>query len=237
MSNLELWKSVEKTDPIYTKQYSMGGGMAGTSISGAYYVMKATDAFGPVGKGWGYEIEEERFDKGEPLGAEPDGVTAIYKLTHTIKLKLWAKIDDERCEVTHFGHTPYLYKSRKGDFVMDQEAPKKSLTDAIKKCLSMFGIGGDIFLGMFDDAQYVNEVKEDFAIEKADDKVSAKVAAKQEYEEKKRKSIEMINSATTMPMLEAVYVEVIRKAKRQGDDKGIIEITAAKDAKKKELEK
>jgi hypothetical protein len=235
--NLKLWKSVEKTDPIYTKSYSMGGGMNGTSISGAYYVMKATDAFGPIGLGWGYEIEEERFDKGEPIGAEVDGVTSIYKQTHTIKLRLWAKVNDERCEVVHFGHTPYLYKSRKGDFILDQEAPKKSLTDAIKKCLSMFGIGGDIFLGMFDDAQYVNEVKEDFAIEKSDDKVAAKLEAKKAYEDKKAQTIKLIETAQTMPMLESLYVEIIRKAKRQGDESGIMAVTKAKDKRKQELEK
>ena len=236
-NNMAIWRSVEKTDPAYTRQYSMGGGMNGTSITGAYYVMKATETFGPVGLGWGYEIEEERFDKGEPLGAEPDGTTPIYKQTHTIKLRLWVMIDDKKCEVVHFGHTPYLYKSRKGDFVLDQEAPKKSLTDAIKKCLSMFGIGGDIFLGMFDDASYVEEMREDFSIEKADDKAAEKLKQKQVYDDKKAKAIELINTATTMPMLEAVYVEIIRKAKRQGDEKGVIEITNAKDAKKQELQK
>ena len=237
MSNLAIWERVSKTDPIYTKSYSMGGGMSGTSISGAYYVMRATEEFGPAGKGWGYEIVEERRDKGFPIGVEADGETSIYMLTHTIKLDLWVKIDDEKCHVSHFGHTPYLYKSRKGDFILDQEAPKKSLTDALKKCLSMFGIGGDIFLGMFDDQQYVEEVREDFAIEKADDKASATLAARQEYDDKKAKSIELINTAVNMPMLESIYVEIIRKAKRQGDNVGISEITKAKDARKKELDK
>lgn len=235
MKNLDIWNRVSKTDPIYTKVYSMGGGMSGTSISGAYCVMKATEEFGPVGKGWGYEITEERRDKGHPIGLEADGVTSIYMITHTIKVNLWVKIDDEKCHVTHFGHTPYLYKSAKGNFVYDQEAPKKSLTDALKKCLSMFGIGGDIFLGMFDDPTYVDEVKEDFAIEKADDKAAAMLAAKQAYDEKKRASIKLINEATTLRMLEAVYVEIIRKAKRQNDTKGIQEITAAKDKRKKEI--
>lgn len=234
--NLALWKSLEKTDPTFTKSYSAGG-TSGTSITGAYFVMRATEAFGPVGKGWGYEVEEERRDQGFPIGVEGDGVTPIYMLTHTIKLKLWVKIDDERCEVSHYGHTPYLYKSRKGDYILDQEAPKKSLTDAIKKCLSMFGIGGDIFLGMFDDARYVEEVREDFEIEKSDDKVAAKLEAKQRYEDSKEKTIQAISKAVTMPELEALYVEIIRKAKRQNDEQGILAITKAKDKRKAEIAK
>ena len=52
----------------------------------------------------------------------------------------------------------------------DGEAPKKSLTDAIKKALSMLGFSADVFLGMFDDVNYVQQLQAEQAIEQAEDR-------------------------------------------------------------------
>ncbi|WP_434771820.1 hypothetical protein [Pseudomonas entomophila] len=49
----------------------------------------------------------------------------------------------------------------------DGEAPKKSLTDAIKKALSMLSFSADVFLGLFDDNAYVQQRQEETAIEVA----------------------------------------------------------------------
>jgi hypothetical protein len=39
--------------------------------------------------------------------------------------------------------------------MVDEDAPKKSVTDGMVKCLSMLGFAGDIFSGQWDDSKYV----------------------------------------------------------------------------------
>lgn len=65
--NLELWKSVFKTDERFTTAFSVNGG--GTSINGTYMTMMATREFGPKGQGWGVDILEERLIQARQLPA------------------------------------------------------------------------------------------------------------------------------------------------------------------------
>ena len=45
MNNTELWDSVEKTDPRFTKKVNQRGGF--TAIGAQYQMRKATESFGP----------------------------------------------------------------------------------------------------------------------------------------------------------------------------------------------
>jgi hypothetical protein len=109
-----------------------------------------------VGHGWGYDIIEERMDNGillgyeQPTSSQEQGAP-IYSKVHTVKINVWYvppgedKLDEHRCYIgENFGITVAFYKTNgsNGYFKYDAEAPKKSLTDAIKKSLSMIGIGG-----------------------------------------------------------------------------------------------
>ena len=161
--NLELWGKVSVTDPTYTKEFNQG--FKGTAINSTYLVMKATEQWGMIGLGWGYEILEERVDTGAPIYDEGNEILGHIQ-THTIKLCMWVKQGSEYARVEHFGHTPYVYRANSGKWMTDQEAPKKSLTDALKKCLSMFGFSADIFLGLYEDRAYVEEVKAQSVIDK-----------------------------------------------------------------------
>lgn len=58
--NLSIWKQVQRTDPRFTKPLE-GAGFQGTSINSNYMFMRATEIFGPIGEGWGYEVVEEKF--------------------------------------------------------------------------------------------------------------------------------------------------------------------------------
>ena len=130
--NMDLWDSVKETSPKWTKP----GQNQLTSINGMYCIMRATEKFGPCGIGWGYEILEDRLDQ----GAEMIHDALKYNVTtHTIKIRLWYKWAGETGEVFHYGHTPFIMKSKRGPY-QDDDPAKKSLTDAIKKCLSMIGI-------------------------------------------------------------------------------------------------
>lgn len=160
-SNLALWDRVAVTDPEFTKSFTTDSGFNGTAVSPIYNVRKATQQFGPIGIGWGYEIVDERFINGAPLGFDSAGNMLGHVVVHVLRLKLWYLLDGKRGEVTHFGQTTMVGNGEHG-LHTDEEAPKKSLTDALGKCLSMLGFSADVYLGHYDDSKYVAAVAEKF---------------------------------------------------------------------------
>ena len=52
-----------------------------------------------------------------------------------------------------------LYKKNGG---LDDEAPKKAMTDAMTKAFSHLGVSADVFLGLFDNNKYVEEMTKKF---------------------------------------------------------------------------
>lgn len=155
--NLALWQRVEKTDPQYTKPFSRGGGFRGTATNATYLAKKATEIFGPIGIGWGLEILDEAIMEGAPLDAQGN-----HEKIHKVRVKLWYRLDGVRGEVVQFGQTTFVGRNRNGLFT-DEEAPKKSLTDAMSKCLSLLGFSADVYLGRFDDNKYVSDLQQEFA--------------------------------------------------------------------------
>lgn len=193
-ANLRVWNLAGATPTNRIKQVELDGRTV-TSINGMYMVQKATEMFGPVGLGWGWDIEEERYDEGQAILGGADGKQELGKtLTHTIRLKLWYELDGKRGEITQFGHTVYMRKTKYG-ISTDPEAPKKSLTDAMKKCLSLLGIASDVFLGMFDDDSYVQNLKTKERLEAAEDADRERVVIKAEYLEWEVRQIEAMRLA------------------------------------------
>jgi hypothetical protein len=151
-SNLSLWKAVETTDPHYTKSFTRGGGFKGTATNATYLAKKATMQFGPIGIGWGWTVLDERLLEG-----------ADDTQIHRVHIRLWYKWNGEKGEIEHFGQTEFSGKRNNGKTYTDEEAPKKSLTDAVTKCLSLIGFASDVHLGLYDDNKYVRDLKSEFA--------------------------------------------------------------------------
>lgn len=160
--NLALWNAVETTPPSQTKPIT-GKSYQGTSPKPHYLVHKATETFGPCGIGWGFTIEDERIEEG--AGGER---------MHIARVKVWFKWNGERGEVEHIGGTQFSGTRRNGNPFTDEDAPKKSVTDALVKALSMIGFAGDIFMGRYDDSKYVSDLRDD---ERQADKPKAVSAA------------------------------------------------------------
>jgi len=151
--NMKLWELVEKTPIDQTKKIT-GKSYSGTSPKPHYLVQKATETFGPCGIGWGFTVEER-----VELGAmyEPGD----FERMHVAKVKVWYKWNGERGEVEHVGGTPFSGRRSTGKPFTDEDAPKKSVTDALIKALSMIGFAGDIFMGRYDDSKYISELEEE----------------------------------------------------------------------------
>ena len=154
-ANLALWTAVEKTDPKQTKPIT-GKPYKGTSPKPYYIIYKATEIFGPCGIGWGFKILSERVEDGA-------GGARVH-IAHVMVWYMWEGI---RGEVEHIGQT--MFSGRRNDPVggegkpyTDEDAPKKSVTDALIKALSMIGFAGDIFMGRYDDSKYVSAVATEF---------------------------------------------------------------------------
>jgi hypothetical protein len=145
--NLALWNAVERTPVEHTKPIT-GKSYSGNSPKPHYLVRKATETFGPCGIGWGFTVVDERIEPGP--GEER---------MHIARVRVWYEWDGKRGEVEHIGGTPFAGVRSSGKPFMDEDAPKKSVTDALVKALSMIGFAGDIFLGRYDDSKYMADLK------------------------------------------------------------------------------
>jgi hypothetical protein len=100
----------------------------------------------------------------------------------------------------------------------------------------MLGYGGDVFLGMFDDSEYVNEAWDKSEMDKADDKVSKAVEQRQEYDAWLDKTLKLIEGSVSINELEGLFVAAIRKVKRKNDGDAELKLVKAKDNRKAQLE-
>lgn len=142
MTNLDTWNRFADIDPAFTKPIT-GKSYKGTSPNPQYVIRCLTELFGPVGQGFGWEVLSDDFT---PLGDE---------VLHWCRIRFWHT--DKGNSYDAYGQTKALMKTKNG-LMLDEDAPKKSLTDAIIKAASQLGIAANIFLGRWDDQKYVEEV-------------------------------------------------------------------------------
>lgn len=148
--NMEIWDKVKHTDPIWTKSADKGKRKE-TTVRPMYNVQRATELFGPCGKGWGFEVASlETF-------ADPKTGEAVL----WVKVKVWYRLpgSSERYEIEQFGGNKLITETKgtetKGSVrIFDDDAAKKATTDALGKALTYLGFGADIQMGLYDNAKY-----------------------------------------------------------------------------------
>lgn len=146
-NNTRIWAAVDKTNPTDTKVVKKGYKL--TAIDAYSQIKRATELFGPIGEGWGYDYEWHLLPNDTVL----------------IMVTLW--YDGDRSKyIKHCAQCCIMKKSKQGEVGADEDAFKKALTNAITKCLSMLGFNADVFLGKFDDNQYVQAAEEHFSKKK-----------------------------------------------------------------------
>jgi hypothetical protein len=110
-----------------------------------------TEEFGPCGVGWG--INEPSFQV-----VPADGETLVY-----CTVSIWHGTRDQI--VFGVGGDKVIAKRRDGGSFSDDEAFKKSFTDAITNALKLIGVGADVHMGCSMTVKYVAEVANEFAEE------------------------------------------------------------------------
>lgn len=172
--NLILWRSVETTPPEMTKPVSYGKRRY-TTIDPQWQLRRATSKWGPYGDRWGlrnisYEIRDvKKIEKVSLLskegvpGEKPDDPVKVTSVRFTeqmveyieqvmfLRAEFFYPIDDQ--EVSF----PIINDDR---FKPGDETFKKLLTNTRSKALSWLGFSADVFLGKFDDTNYVRGLTE-----------------------------------------------------------------------------
>ena len=221
MSNLKLWQSVEKTDLAFTKFVNQRGGY--TAISPQYQLMKATEAFGPYGLGFGLSESELSFELLEMTGI------VIHKA------KFFYMLDGKRCEFPIHNAIEAQRTTKNGKFT-DVDFAKKVETNTVSKALSKLGFNADVFMGMLEDDSYVQELQNEVALQKADDKDQEIIKQRLEYEDWKQAESLVYPSLNTLTALQTVYTGHIRKCQRHKDEAGMVMFKSLMEARKAELE-
>lgn len=147
VSKTDLWDRLGKTDPKHTKSFQRAGGFKGTAIKPMFSYRRMTEEFGACGEGWG--INEPSFQV-----VPADGEILVY-----CTVSIWHGTKDKI--VYGVGGDKVVGKFSSG-LKSDDEAFKKSFTDAVTNALKLIGVGADVHMGMFDDNKYVNATREEF---------------------------------------------------------------------------
>jgi len=158
MDNLQLWNAVERTDPDFITDVSLGGRKY-TSVDAYYRIKRATELFGNYGKGWW--VEQEKFDYASVIGLCIYTAILCYDYAGgTGSLSIHAAI------TTHLQKPIYKNRQDTGEKVTvpDEDFIKKVTTDALTKGLSKLGFSADVYLGKFEDANYRTETAKEMAL-------------------------------------------------------------------------
>ena len=219
MSNLELWSSVEKTNLDFVKKVNQRGGY--TAICPQYQLKKATEKFGSYGKGFG--LSESNFDMSI---YEYDGVV-IHKAV------FFYVLDGERCDFPISNAIQAAKTTQNGKYV-DIDFAKKVETNTVSKALSKIGFNADVYLGLFEDDDYLFNLGNEQSIEKAANKDEERARQAEALSVDCERVIEQIEISKQLNAVEGLYKAMARRLKDK-DQKLLIKLTKAKDAAKERL--
>ena len=161
IDNLSLWNKVEKTNPAHTKDAKIGQ-LSIKAINAQSQIKEATKQFGTYGNTWGlknlkYSFMDIGTTKMAMLGAEFYYPSGEFEIHTTLKIA-------------------YMTQGANGYLKIDDDFMKKMETDVTTKALSKLGFNADVFMGLYDDNRYVNQMKEEFnPVPKAQPKVIEKI--------------------------------------------------------------
>jgi hypothetical protein len=147
---MEIWELLKDVPPQAQKTFRRQGGFSGTDVSPQWRMLRLTEVFGPMGIGWGYDIQ----DRWESEGA------------CFVQVRGWYKWNEE---IYYIGSTiGGTAMSRTPD-----ESYKMAVTDAFGKSFSQIGLAASIYLGEdFAGSKYANRN----TLEKLKDLISLKEA-------------------------------------------------------------
>ena len=143
MDNMKLWNAVEKTNPKHTKKANVRGNNI-TAIAPQSQICAATEQFGAYGSTWGWSTFE--FDY------------ALLATTGIVIFKGEFYYPGGKFPIST-SISAYKDGARTKP---DADFAKKVETDALTKALYKLGFNADVFMGLYDDNKYVQEMEKEF---------------------------------------------------------------------------
>lgn len=138
----KIFKEVSVTDPKHCKSVpAFGARPAFTNIDAYYLIEQATKRFGFYGKGFGLK-----------------DINYVYMDIGTTKVGIINAVfffPDGEFPITNSDKVAYV--SSKGKEIIDTEFYKKIETNTLGKALSKIGFGADVYMGKFEDTNYIDE--------------------------------------------------------------------------------
>jgi hypothetical protein len=143
MSNMDRWNKLALPPPNALKQIK-GGRLSGmTDINPVWRMEALTEALGPCGIGWCYEIVR--------TWTESFGEQVAYLVEVKVRIR---PVDLDWSEpVPGIGGSALVAKEKNGMY-FDDDAPKKALTDALSVAFKALGVGAKIYRGLGNDSKY-----------------------------------------------------------------------------------
>lgn len=141
--NLALWEEVSSTPSAFVKPIIIKGRKVQDAVDTTYQKKLLTQMFGLAGIGWG--LEELRFETCETT--DKSGTIHLVRVLHTT---FYYHVDKKKGNIPVSVCMPFDQRG---------EVHKKLRTMALSKAISDLGVSADVFLGKFDDKQYVQDKK------------------------------------------------------------------------------
>lgn len=196
-SNLKLWGLVERTNAKHTKSAKKGQYQF-TAITPMSQFKKATEVFGVQGLDWGVKVGSEVFTE------TTIGTTTLLNYDAV----MYFKFEDREGELPIHSTEKLAYMTNGGNgyLKIDDEARKKVVTNAKTKGLSELGFNADVFMGQFENPEYLEERKAEAAMEEAEDKEKL---SEERYNEVKEMFNNYVKTIEALPT--ALLVDNMRK--------------------------
>lgn len=136
MDNLHFYEKL-RTVPEDAKQTIEAGRLKGkTNINPMWRIKALTEAFGPCGIGWRYEIVKKEMVPG--AGSE---------IAAFVDINLYIKVDGEwSFPIPGTGGSAFVASERNGPYTSD-ECYKMALTDALSVACKALGVAADVYWG------------------------------------------------------------------------------------------
>lgn len=160
-NNLKLWGLVEKTNTKHTKSAKKGQYQF-TAIAPMSQFKKATEVFGIQGLDWGIKVGTEVFTE------TTIGTTVLLNYDAVMFFKFEGRKGELPIHSTE--KLAYMTNGGSGYLKIDDEARKKVVTNAKTKGLSELGFNADVFMGQFENPEYLEERKAEVEMEEAENK-------------------------------------------------------------------
>lgn len=168
-ANMSIWNEARGIPEKYQETFFIGDRPL-TSIDPMFLFRLATEQWGPIGTGWGFDIVKEDVVNTNDTKRHQDAL-------HTMTIKLWYRtgplqapvidgravvgLQDENLHHTYGVGATEMYETIEGgdssySYRIDRYYNKKTLTAAITNALSRLGFGADVRLGEFEGSSDVS---------------------------------------------------------------------------------